>query len=120
MVKCPEIKARYGFRGRVASGLSEVDYNDELARHTLTHFLGLVLFLDRAKVCLRFVCVSESLCVCVSLLLLLCVAIVCVSCDELLWFVCFASFSLPCCPSQKQWLQVDLTHCCIYVVYCIP
>lgn len=66
-MKCPEIKARYGFRGRVASGVSEVDYNGELARHTLTHFLGLVLFLDRAKVCLRFafvpVSVSVSLCV---------------------------------------------------------
>ncbi|CAN0209441.1 unnamed protein product, partial [Scytosiphon promiscuus] len=49
LVKCPEIKARYGFRGRVASGLSELDYNDDLARHTLTHFLDLVLFLDRAK-----------------------------------------------------------------------
>lgn len=49
-MKCPEIKARYGFRGRVASGLSELDYNDELARHALTHFLDLVLFLDRAKV----------------------------------------------------------------------
>lgn len=50
MVKCPEMKARYGFRGRVASGASEVEYNDELGRHTLTHFLDLVLFLDRAKV----------------------------------------------------------------------
>lgn len=51
LVKCPEMKARYGFRGRVASGASEVEYNDELGRHALTHFLDLVLFLDRAKVC---------------------------------------------------------------------
>ena len=57
LVKCPEIKAKYGFRGRVASGWSEVDYNDEVARHALTTFLNLVLFLDRAKVC---VCVCAS------------------------------------------------------------
>lgn len=50
LVKCPEIKARYGFRGRMASGRSEREYNDELSRHALTHFLNLVLFLDRAKV----------------------------------------------------------------------
>lgn len=49
-MKCPNIKARYGFRGRVASGTSELDYNGELGRHALKHFLDLVLFLDRAKV----------------------------------------------------------------------
>lgn len=49
-MKCPEIKARYGFRGLVGSGRAEVEYNAELSRHTLTRFLELVLFLDRAKV----------------------------------------------------------------------
>lgn len=50
LVKSPEIKAKFGFRGRVASGRSESEYNDELSRHTLRTFLKLVLFLDRAKV----------------------------------------------------------------------
>lgn len=34
----------------MASGRSEVEYNEELSRHALRKFLDLVLFLDRAKV----------------------------------------------------------------------
>lgn len=50
LVKCPEIKAMHGFKGRVASGLSEKEYNEDVGRHALVNFLYLVLFLDRAKV----------------------------------------------------------------------
>jgi len=50
LLKCPSIKAKFRFRGRVASGRRETEYTNELSRHTLTHFLVLVLFLDRAKV----------------------------------------------------------------------
>ena len=40
----------HGFKGRVASGLSEKEYNEDVGRHALVNFLYLVLFLDRAKV----------------------------------------------------------------------
>lgn len=49
-MKCPEIKAMHGFRGRVASGQSEREYNEDVGRHALVTFLYLILFLDRAKV----------------------------------------------------------------------
>ncbi|CAN0424215.1 unnamed protein product, partial [Ascophyllum nodosum] len=49
LLKNPAIKAKHGFRGPVASGRFESSYNSDVSVHALTHFLDLVLFLDRAK-----------------------------------------------------------------------